>query len=244
MLWIGLQAVIQNLPFRPSPRELSIANTARYAFREPFEKWIARFQEFQSSPYVTKGDRGRVDILKIRQILVGVLLKVDISNMEICWDEFNDEFSKATTLIELVLSKDFKDSGLPLFTPMLAKMLHFMAKACRAPILRRKMIALLQLQLETAAFLFTAKRKHCSYTQVIDAIVNVEEGGWIQGGKESCQCLPCCVPGEFICNNHRVMEVHANIMPDDSKVLSLRTTGDVLNNRSGQSFSVAAATWS
>lgn len=245
MLWVGLQAIIQDVPLRPTPEQLDTANASRIVFRRRFNKWQEKFEEFLLSSYSTKLDHGRIVILKVRQTLVDVLLRVEIANFETCWDECNVEFTRATLLIEYILNKDTKDSGLPVFTPMLAKSLQFMAKACRTPALRRRIITMLRLRLQRMASLISLSSQHTSYSPVIDAIVNLEEEAWSrrEGGQEGCNCTSGCVPGEFICNHHRVAEIYVVLKPD-SKEFTLRTVGDVLNGQPGRVLSLQASIWS
>lgn len=242
MLWIGLQAILQNLPFRPNAEQLRNANSARLSFYQRFKNWVTRFHHLSSAQNSSTTDNGRIAILQVRQILVGVLLRVDMANLETSWDDFHEEFTRATLLIEQLLDQNTQDSGLPAFTPMLLKALHFMARVCRNPVLRRKMITILGVQHRKALSTVHKTAKHPSYTQIIDAIVTVEESAWTE--KELCHCLPECVPGEFICNNHRVAEVDFKFRPNSLDELTLRTVGDVSNNLPGQMLFIKARMWS
>lgn len=236
MLWTGLQTILQNLPISPSSRELSIANSSRAVFYERFNTWTGRFQKLCSTQYMTKADRFCTTILSIRSILVGVLLRVDIAKSETGWDAFHNEFTSALKLIELLFSQDIQDFGLISFTPLVLKMLHFMAKVCRKPALRRKIIALLRLQFHKVP-VTSPTEDPASCTKLVETVMDIEEGVWsrIRLGEKYCQC----VTDKYICNNHRVTEIHVK----PGKV-TLRTVGDVLKNLPGQTLLLSTHLWS
>lgn len=169
-----------------------------------------------------------------------------MANLETSWDDFNNEFAQATLFTELVIGQDNRHSGLPPLKAMLHKVLHFMARRCRKPVLRRKMITMLAEQTRQLDRTGTEVKRSTSHTQIIDAIVRVEESAWsVEDGKDSrvCICKTGCVPGEFICNQHRVAEVYADIQSVTGFEITLRTVGDVVGDRPGHKQLVSASMW-
>lgn len=191
LLWIELQAAVRNLPLQPSKGEVSRANVKRGMFRIWLGSWTDRFQQFRLSAHGTKSHRFRIVILRIRSILVEILMRIDITNMEAGWDEFDDDFAKAILLTE-VLCKQDEDGivGLQSVTPMLTKILQFVATKCRNPVLRRRTITILAVLSKRFVDQVYNQSINTSYTQIIDAIVNMEERAWSvkPSGKFSCRC--------------------------------------------------------
>lgn len=241
MLWNESIALIGNLSFQPSAQEVQTANTLRAAFRHRFVIWTLRYQIYRQSQ-LTKVDHARNGIMNIRQMLVDILLRVDMANLETSWDEFDDEFAQATILAEFIAKRDMKESVLTPLKAMLLKVLHFMAKVCRNPALRRKMVTLIREKFENSSQNNAAEASKVSRTQIIDAIIELEETAWYapEEGRNCSEWETGCVAGEVICNYHRVAEVHANINPSLRFNITLRTVGDMVNNRPGHTRRVTA----
>lgn len=240
MLWTGMRAVVDKLPVFPKPKQLEEAAASRTRFRQDFESWECRFETLQLLAGLAKTNRGRFMILHVRKILVNILTRVDLSQLETSWDEFNHLFERATLLAESVLRERQADSKIPAFAPMLTKSLHFMAKVCREPKLRRRIIAALRPQLCMVRLI--SQKEDYAPTQIVDTIMAVEESGWAlaKDGRSECNCLLACVPDIFICRNHRVVEVNASARSGRATELCLRTRGDVANKRPGHILFITA----
>lgn len=243
MFWTGAQALIEELPVEPKAAQLTRIKSAQEGLNSGFQLWKSKFDALQGQYTAAEADRARFIILHIRKILVGCLLTVDLEGLELSWDAFNDDFARAALLAESILLTGPERTAVPNFAPMLAKSLLFMAKVCRQPALRRRMVSMLRPQLRRVRIL--SAEEDYSPTQIIDTIIAVEERGWmsIELGQPECACFPPCVPGQFICGGHRVSEIHVNPRPGKASELCLRTHHDVVNTRPGHMMFVAAPVW-
>lgn len=240
MIWTGARAIIEELPVQPRIKQVTRAYDAQAKFRLNLSTWSSKFDVLHKQPHILKTDQVRITILLVRKALVYILLHVDIGRLETSWDDFNDEFERAILLAESVLVIGTKSNEKPIFTPMLAKSLHFMARVCRHPQLRRRVVDLLKPQLSMVRLL--SMEEDYSPTQIQETIIAVEESGWamIKIGQPDCGCLVSCVPDRYICSNHRVVAVDVNPRPGKASELRLRTRADVLHQRPGHVVFVVA----
>ncbi|KAJ6782395.1 hypothetical protein PWT90_08029 [Aphanocladium album] len=242
MIWTGARAVIEELPVQPKVKRVGKAYKSQTKFRDSFRIWSSKFDALQRQPYILRTDHIRLSVLLVRKILVQILVNVDIGRLETSWDDYYADFERATLLAKSVLETGGldRDKKKTIFTPMLAKSLHFMARVCRHPRLRRQIVQLLAPQLGMARLL--SIDEDYSPTQIQDTMIAVEESGWamIRIGQSECDCLIECVPDEYICSNHRVVTVDVNLRPGKASELRLRTRADVINQRSGHIVFVAA----
>ncbi len=242
LISMGLHAVFPTVAdIQRDVDALCVANAARGTLRNNFEVWTERFDRFRRSVYTSEGDGDALCILEIRGILVGVMLEVDLTRLELSWDDFEGMFERALSLAE----RPPRHRDMPSFKPMLLKSLHWMAKICRKPTLRRKIIATLDTEFENQpAFVkMLPSRANPSYTAVIDAVVAVEEAAWsrIQDGQRphDCGCsIEACVVGEYICNNHRITHIQRL-----GSQFTFQTVGDTVNGRPGLVMKIKHVQW-
>ncbi len=229
MLWNGLRAVLQLLRVNSSPDEVRRINMARRTFSTHLEAFSAAFRKLKSLSNRTAIHHDFVKMIEMRRILVRVLLKVDISGFETCWDEFEVDFETAILLMDQLLSTRGLQVMLPSLRANLIKSLHFLICVYRRSAPRRKMIELLRRNMRD----FLAVPSQCVaplfYSRVLEVIVQLEEGD--DTGRESCDCMPSFDRGGYICNNHRVTEFSAIFHPGKTEEVVLRTVGDTLNHR-------------
>ncbi|KAK3191592.1 hypothetical protein K4F52_002407 [Lecanicillium sp. MT-2017a] len=127
MLSMGLQSTFPTfLNIWTDANAVAMSHATLATFRQIFISWSERLDAFKVSGRLRNEDRGPLSVLEIRRIVVGVMLQVDITRLETCWDDFEGEFNKALLLAERLLS----DTTMPAFTPTLSQLLHWMAKTC------------------------------------------------------------------------------------------------------------------
>ncbi len=240
MLWTGVRAVVEELPLQPTAKQVARAYESQSRFRDAFDAWDGKFQIFQKQPHIAKHNHTRLVALLVRKILVHIIISVDVGRLEASWDEFYPGFERATLLAESVLVGGAMNKNKTVFAPMLAKSVHFMARVCRHPRLRRRIVDLLRPQLSMVRLLKVDE--DYSPTQIQETIMAVEESGWamIKIGRPECNCLMECVPEVYICSNHRVVAVDVNLRRGKASELCLRTRADVVNKRPGHIMFVAA----
>ncbi|TQW00204.1 Zn(2)-C6 fungal-type DNA-binding domain-containing protein [Cordyceps javanica] len=240
MLWTGVRAVIEELPVRPSAKQLTRACDQQSRFRSAMSTWDAKFETLRKKACTSRSNRTRLAVLLVRQKLIHIILGVDIDRLETSWDAFHEDFERATLLAESVLVSGPDSRGKTIFAPMLAKSLHFMARVCRHPRLRRRIVDLLRPQLSMVRLL--SSEQDYSPTQIQETIIAVEENGWamMKLGRPECNCSFECVPDKYICGHHRVVTVDVHLRPGKASELCLRTRADIVHNRPGHIVFVAA----
>lgn len=246
MLSMGLQSTFPTfLNIWTDANAVAMSHATLATFRQIFVSWSERLDAFKVSGRLRNEDRGPLSVLEIRRIVVGVMLQVDITRLETCWDDFEGEFNKALLLAERLLS----DTTMPAFTPTLSQLLHWMAKTCRNPKLRRRMVSLTEAQYKK----FPGPRHPSvkirrSPFAVINAIISTEEVAWsyIKDGYSPGEC-GCseqgCIDGEYVCNSHRVTQVHLKGGNPLGGELTLQTVGDIMRNQAGQVMYVRSMVW-
>lgn len=238
MIWLGLKFSFKRMPLAPTTEELQSIAKHRLAMSRYFYSWRLMFHEYRSSTRAVSAiDSGLLIILETRQLLVDVLLRVDVSRFETCWDVFEAEFGRAVCLLELLLGPDADLNRRTVqsfsFTPSITTSLQFLTTYCRSPTLRRRAISLLKEQ-RLREFTECSKTDKTYFTQTAELIMALEEKEWsiLKAEKSTCPC----VSGEFICNMHRVAEFRIQHTGTFTGELILRTVDDVVHNRPVQTI--------
>ncbi|KAJ3499180.1 hypothetical protein NLG97_g527 [Lecanicillium saksenae] len=177
MIWTGARAVIEDLPVQPKMKQMERAYGLQVKFRDSLDMWNSKFDALRRLAHTPGTDQIRLTVLLVRKILVSILVNVDIGRLETSWDDYYKDFERATLLAESVLMTGGtdRDKRKTIFTPMLAKSLHFMARVCRHPRLRRQIVKLLAPQLGMVRLL--SLEEDYSPTQIQETIIAVEESG-------------------------------------------------------------------
>ncbi len=237
MLWSGIETAANN----------------RSVLLECLGKWKERFDQLQLETRLSEADRVRGTILRMQEILIGVRLEADTSLGEMRWDEFEPQFRTVTSKLDILLQGEVSRLGKPTFTPMVMRLLHFMAMSCRNPTLRRWIVSILRAQQHkeqagiAAAIGVAVTDAHHSYTRIVDIVMETEEIAWDKEEERlECSKPRNCVSDEFICSNHRVVEIRAQAESTTERVckLSLRTAADVSFGRPERAYLVLTALWS
>ncbi|OAQ98440.1 hypothetical protein LLEC1_02584 [Akanthomyces lecanii] len=184
MIWISLRATLDNLPFRPTKKDIVVAAAGRTVLRRHFEKWERRYRALRhTNPPLSL----HVYIFRARSILARILFKLDLDEAEHLWDETcydacDAEFIDAFLVLEQALEQENKETRRAefdtQFTPSLCKALTFVAKACRRPVLRRDAIALLRHSLTVATGRLSNISGNSVMEFVADQIIDLEEIAW------------------------------------------------------------------
>ncbi len=252
MIWTSLRATLDNLPFRPTKRDIMVASAGRTVLRRHFERWERRYRTLR---YTNPPISLHVYIFNVRSILANILFKLDLDQTEHLWDETcydacDAEFTKAFLALEEALGKENKATRRAefdtQFTPSLYKALTFIAKACRRPVLRRDAIALLRHSLTVAQGRLSNISGNPVMEFVADQIIDLEEIAWRdEAARDDCGEGSKCVKDKFVCNMHRVTRVLApREIPERIVHYTLLTTRDVVNNKPGVKTNVRAVFFS
>lgn len=252
MIWSSVRSIIESLPFNPTGADIASASTRRTALGLHFAVWESRYHVLLSS--AAKPDPQRRMALNTRRILLGVLLRLDLTRCtplwdETCWDEFHTEYSKVVDIVAGGLAEieriraGARAQNTRWFTPLLWNALNFVARACREPQLRHRAASLLHSALVTVIRIVPPTVASDAATPsespdsllVVTGIMAMEEGA-----HGECHERKKCRRGEFVCNMHRVARVHAARSGAKTR-FTARTVGDILNNRSGQNIDVGQA---
>ncbi|TQV91174.1 C6 zinc finger domain-containing protein [Cordyceps javanica] len=252
MMWISVRATLDNIPFRPTRKDILVADAGRSVLRQQFESWALRYRAFKSARAPISL---HASILKVRSILINILFKLDLDSAEnlwdeTCWDAFDIEFAAAFRALQAALGKENKAARRAefdtQFTPSLYKALTFITRTCRRPVLRRDAIALLRTSLGVATGRLSRITGNPVMEFIADQIIDVEEVAWRDAkSRDDCAEGSKCVKDKFICNMHRIARVVApREIPERIVNYTLLTTGDILNGREGHRESVRAVFFS
>ncbi len=246
MIWISLRATLDNLPSRPTKKDIMVAAAGRTVLHRHFESWERRYRALcHTAPPIPL----HASIFKVRSILLDILFKLDIENSErlwdeTCWDACDADFTKAFGVLKAALGRENKEMRRAefdtQFTPSLYKALTFIARACRQPVLRRDAIALLRQSLTVAQGRLSRISGNPVMEFIVDHIFELEETAWRdEAAREDCAEGSKCVKDRFVCNMHRVVRVLApSEIPERIVYYTLLTTGDIVNDRPGEKISV------
>ncbi|KAK2594088.1 hypothetical protein QQS21_008191 [Conoideocrella luteorostrata] len=214
---------------------------------ERLRKWNGKFKDLIScQDLLRRPESSAVIVLQIRLILMEIMLNIDISRLESCWDDFDSEFESALTLADDLSTRKAISPGHAAppaaaharkregrtvsITPLLNEPLFLVARRCRRPVLRRRAVGLLirdfyrSAAIDTALFICMAK-----------AIIDIEEGMW-----KSAQTAECgCTRGSFVCNGHRVMKTTLRYPLEGVAELQAVTVNDLALGLGGSSVSMA-----
>lgn len=269
LIWIGTCGVIQRVPLVASLRENEDIAGCRIEMKMYAENWKTRFDKFQHSkslPSVNKSESGFMIIINMKYILISVMLQADIANLETSWDAFEPQFETIICLLESFLCRhamveepysqnrtettqkkktDCSSSSpsLPNFLPCRCLPLFYVAKICRHPGLRRRVIALLWEQ-RRRENVFGHKSDISYLLGGAITIMEYEESVWSNKEEMSYERqrqrdVGCnCVPGRFICLGHRVHEFKFRDYQASNPEIELRTVGEMMHNRPGRIVSM------
>ncbi|KAK2593392.1 hypothetical protein QQS21_008923 [Conoideocrella luteorostrata] len=242
MIWIGARSLVKRMPLKPNQAEVNFLEEKRMGLCVYTQNWAMRLGAFQASHHISESDNARISILKVRKILLDVLLSVDVNQFEICWDAFQPQFERAILLVEALLHKHEGDhTAKPehvepySLLPILTNSLHYICRVCRCPSLRRRAIALLKEQQRTER-IFGVLGGLVQITQSAEMMMHLEERAWVLGRNTQDDNLECiCLAGKYICSNHRVFELNID---HSRRVFSIRTVGDIVQNRPAQTVAL------
>lgn len=237
MIWTGLRGLLESGPF-PAPSRMQPETHVfedRLVFHSSIELFKARLHEFKSSPYMRASDAGLLAILEMRQILIDILLRVDMNNAELCWDQFNSQFERAISLAprplvekksqNMVCSNEHYPA-----TPTLTISLNYIAKVCREPRVRRRVIVQMQEQ-RRREIMMDSRTTVAVYLHMAQLIAQLEEKAWSKPDEDVPDCR--CVKEEFVCNSHRLAEFQIHVRRDSSTELVARNVHEVATGAVG-----------
>ncbi|XWX01384.1 hypothetical protein V2A60_009411 [Cordyceps javanica] len=241
LFYSSARAILDCLPARPSSVEIASARASFSVLEQHFADWETRYDALTLSAVIL--DPLPLTTLGVRRLLLNALLKLDIDRSvdcwdETCWDDVHIYFSKSLDLLDAFLCREDDDDAagqeaqFHKLRPLLWNSLNFIARVCRAPLLRRKATSLLQASLRDAVRGIPAAPasyvpRADAHPPLINYIIALEEGAHAVCGEPQK-----CVRGQFVCNIHRVATVHTNREKSDP-VFILRTVGDMLDGREG-----------
>ena len=205
LIWTGIRSVLRQTSGRAKSRE---------RLRPYFEAFNARFDE-----YALQGrDRCEVSALQMRREFMDVLFRVDFDGLEMSWDGFASQFERIVAYTEGVFAQRGDEAKDVMASPTVVAMMQYMARICRQPKLRRRIIAVMGQQkrwIPSAAEVLLC-------AGVTDAILAIEE---TQCASRSGKCV--CVSGKFVCHGHRIAELDISFDGKDLADLLYRTEADV-----------------
>ncbi len=250
MIWIGIKDLFNAIPLRCSHTQRTFFANRRAVIRAYFQQWAARLDEFETSMSVASEMNGALlATLEVRRIVVGIMFRVDVHAFETCWDAFEPDFEEAVSLIAS-LEGDLSQTALKgrtvgrpgrkapcSFTPSLTKSLYFLAKVCRSPVLRRRIIQLFVEHRQNERIV-TEKQDSAYFVQSTLAVMKVEEGAWVvSDAQRPADCS--CIVNSFICNSHRVFRYGIVYTAGNTAVVSLSTVDDIICGREPQTIPVS-----
>lgn len=239
MMWSDAMGLLEGVPFQPTSTEIDATTLCRTMLRKQFDVWETRYNRLVCSSMII--DPVRLAVLGARRILLKIVLRLDIAHLwdEMCWDEFTAEYNTALGLLDPILTKPAEPVGLGQgrsdnkFTQQIWRLLNFIARMCRVPETRRRAASLMHQSMR--AMLRSRPPAMASSVPnanlpplLVTRFIELELDAYI----ECCE-QPKCIRGQFVCPNHRISQVRGN-QDMNGPSFTLRTVGDVLNNRPGR----------
>ncbi|KAJ3478102.1 hypothetical protein NLG97_g8665 [Lecanicillium saksenae] len=244
MIWATTRSLLEGFSFQPRRQEIEAVQAKRSALYHHFIQWGARIDAL--SAHTLARDSIQFTALHARRILTAILFKLDLGKFEglwdeTCWDGCTNDFAAAVNCIASVQNKSASWYGRELHvTGSISSSLHFIARFCRDPIIRRTALETMRAGMFTAVGSFSGdvgeeEKKQMTSNFLIDDIIAHEEMAWAY-----CTETPACRRGTFICNAHRVAAIYAKELCIMRYEFTCFTVGDLLRGGTGQKWIRAA----
>lgn len=238
-LWANAQNIIDGLPFRPTSDDIATAYTALAALYQDFQIWDATYPDLVAT--MPGSSPIHVAVLDACRLLLHMLFTADLDRCAGLWDEtfwdlLEADFMRLLNLVDAAISEQSGANRWVYevqFTPLLWKSLHFVARKCRAPALRRRAATLLQMSFFPGMDMPTdapPARAEDPNAGPLRRLIMREESGWCADEEASMDgCV--CVRGRFVCNLHRVAGIRTRREGAGPRKVGYVTVGDLLRGR-------------
>lgn len=240
MLLASLHALFRQLPLQPDAAAIRTANAKRAIYKGYTAALVDRLRDFVPSTGRTEMEGIQLQILNIWCLLITAMLNVNLSCIELGWDEFCPVFEEVLLIAEKIYAQHDQSRVLPHFTPFLSKALHLMARWCREPGLRRRIISTFQRHP-----LHPANKGPRHYIPLVNTLQEIEEGAWRERkrGDLGCAFKRSCAAGKYVCQYHRVVSISLKEDPDLGRIFTFVTFGQAINKTPGKTVTLDAPFW-
>lgn len=240
MLLASLHRLFRKLPVQPDASTIRSADMKRAVYKSFVALLGPRLEQFAKSITMCKMELLRLQIINIWILLITVMLKVNLSCIELGWDDFLPDFEQILLLAEGIYAQNDHDRVLPLFTPFLSKALHMMARWCREPGLRRRIISTFEHHPP-----FSSGSAPQGWTSLICTLQEIEEHAWREprGCDLGCDAQLGCIAGKYVCKNHRVVNVQLREDLELGRIFTFTTFGQAIRHVPGKQVVITAPFW-
>jgi hypothetical protein len=208
----------------------------RHAYRRQYALWKEQFQQLENT------DVRSMLILQLYSLATELLLCIEFSELELSWDKYHATFEQFLAISKQLYAletranrvRDDYTSSTFSFAPMVSEPLIGVVACCRDDKIRREAIQLMRKWPLTDGMV-----AYQSSASVVEAAMMYEEEN--RDSRGGGTCLGCeCIPGGFICGNHRVLYRQVQQVGKSEASVHLSTVDDVRHNRPGKTVVV---TW-
>lgn len=217
------------LPAQPMLPETDM----RLPYLVEWQRWKVKFDALRVSKFLRPTDQESMMTLNIHWRFLQTGLKANLNLGELAFDEllpgFQQLVAEAQDILELLRKKDdaveTKTRPQFSFSMSVVEVLFWAGHGCRDPLTRRALLRLIQ----------AWPRREGVWDNVLMAAmletsIHLEENGWrFASAEDACRC----VPGQFICNTHRINNQTVEFLENGRAKVVFEMVGDRLQNKPG-----------